>query len=359
MERIAIIPAYEPGEILTELAQQVKNEGFTLIVVDDGSGQKCSNIFTKASEYAVVLTHKENRGKGCALKTAFLYIQEHYPESCTIVTMDSDGQHKVSDAVRLCCEAEKKPGSLILGSRKFKDNVPLRSQFGNTMTRLVYRLSTGLKVHDTQTGLRAFSSGLLPKLLNISGERYEYEMNVLLEFARECIPIKELEIETIYIDDNAGSHFNTFKDSYRVYKEIIKFSASSLLSFLVDYGLYSIFSLVAAGLPAATSLRLANVGARIISASLNYTINRKLVFKSKEGVIKSAGQYFLLAALILIGNTALLDFLVHTAGINRFLAKLFTEMVFLTVSWLVQHCIIFKRKESDEINEQARREAIR
>ena len=97
-----------------------------------------------------------------------------------------------------------------------------------------------MKVHDTQTGLRAFRTELIPVLRDIPGERYEYEMNVLLRFARDKIRILEHEIETIYIDNNAQSHFDTVKDSVRIYKEIFKFSAFSFVGFLVDYSLYNV-----------------------------------------------------------------------------------------------------------------------
>ena len=141
------------------------------------------------------------------------------------------------------------------------------------MTRAVYRISTGLKVHDTQTGLRAFDGTLIDKMLSIRGDRYEYEMNVLLDLARSRIPIKEMEIETIYLNNNAASHFNPLRDSFRVYKEILKFSASSFIGFLVDYVLYTVLLLITG------KLMLSNVCARVVSASVNFTINRRNLFR--------------------------------------------------------------------------------
>lgn len=201
-------------------------------------------------------------------------------------------------------------------------------------------------MYDTQTGLRAFDGHLLSKLLSISGNRYEYEMNVLLEFARQKIPMQEVQIETIYFDNNSYSHFDTVKDSYRVYKEIFKFSASSLVGFLIDYSLFSLLSLLTAGLSSSVSLYLSNIGAKVVSATANYTINRKLVFRSRAGIAKSAFQYFLLAAGILIGNTALLHGLVDGISMNRFFAKILTEIIFFFLRWFVQHCFIFKYRES-------------
>lgn len=341
-KNIALIPAYEPESLLNELLEKLRASGFEIVVVDDGSGPDYSVIFEKAVSCATVLTHPVNQGKGRALKTGLAYIRKHFGTDSVIVTVDADGQHSVKDAMMLCEMAKSHPNSLVLGSRKLKDNVPLRSRIGNTLTRLVYRLSTGLKVHDTQTGLRAFHMDLLSQLIDIPGERYEYEMNVLLEFARRHIPILEEEIETIYIDNNSASHFDTIRDSYRVYKEILKFSASSFAGFLVDYIMYSLLLLVTG------SIRASNIGARVISAGVNYTLNKKFVFRSKKGVLQSAISYFLLAAVILFGNTMVLEFLVNRWGIHRMAAKLITEILFFVLSWLVQKYVVFRKRDTDE-----------
>ena len=335
---IALIPAYKPEAILIDLLNELKASNFDCIVVDDGGGESFAEIFRQASELATVLTHPINRGKGAAMKTGFSYINKHFGKDRIVVTVDADGQHKVADALRVCKEAELSPEALVLGSRKFKGKIPLKSKLGNTITRFVYRLSTGLKVHDTQTGLRACNTSLLPALLTVSGERYEYEMNVLLEFARNKTPIKELDIETVYIGKNESSHFNPINDSFRIYKEIIKFSASSFISFLIDYAIFSILILISVPLVAA------NVSARVISAAVNFTLNKKFVFKNNEKLLIPVIKYFLLAAFILFGNTLMLDLLTKSIVPNEMLAKILTEIAFYILSWLVQRFVVFKKK---------------
>lgn len=337
-KNVALVPAYEPESVLLYVLNQLKKTDMEIILVDDGSGPQYSDLFDRASSDANVITCTVNKGKGAALKAGMRYIKENYRQDCIIVTVDADGQHRAADALRLCHIAGLHPGTLVLGSRKLKENVPLKSQIGNTVTRLVYWLSTGLKIHDTQTGLRAFGGQLLPELLLIPGERYEYEMNVLLEFARRHIPIQEAEIDTIYIDNNSASHFHVLWDSCRIYKEILKFSASSFIGFLVDYALYNLLLLLSAG------LLIANIGARFVSAAVNYSINRRFVFQSRSTIAKSAAQYFLLAAAVLFGNTLLLELLVHSFGIHQMAAKLLTEILFFYVSWNVQRFIIFRKK---------------
>ncbi len=332
---------------------ELKQADFDIVVVDDGSKAAFAELFHRAAAYAALLTQEENMGKGRALKTGLAYIRDHYDGDYTVVTLDADGQHTVSDAVRLCCAAEDEPDALILGSRRLKSGVPLRSRFGNSVTRAVFRLSTKTLVHDTQTGLRAFGSRLLPKLYEIDGERYEYEMNVLLSCAFSHIPIREIEIETIYLDGNAASHFDPLKDSCRVYKEIARFSASSFIGFITDFALYSLLLTLTGSFGQVLSLRISNIVARIVSAGVNYTLNRKLVFKSRENVVKSTVRYFALAGIIMIGNTYLLGFLVEQLGVNRYAAKIVTELTFFAMSWMVQRFVIFPKKEAagEQINQ--------
>lgn len=339
---IALIPSYKPTPFLLDLTHRLEKLGFLVVLVDDGSGAEYEKLFFECSRYAKILYHTENKGKGRALKTGLSYIYKTYGADCITVTVDADGQHSVEDALAISQIAEQTLNALVLGSRKLKENVPLRSQFGNTITRFVYCLSTGLKVHDTQTGLRAFCGELIPKLLAIPGERYEYEMNVLLRFAHDKVNIVEHEIETIYIDDNAASHFDTVKDSFRIYKEILKFSASSFIGFLVDYIAYSLLLLIT------ESLWLSNVIARVVSASVNFTLNRKFVFKNKENIVKSALKYFALASTILLGNTLMLEFLVNICGVHRMFAKIIAEILFFTLSWLIQRLVIFKKRTGGE-----------
>ena len=361
---IALIPAYEPDEKIKKLAYELTEKGFDIVVVDDGSGPDYAELFEELSQKATVLTHAVNRGKGAALKTGLSYINKYmaYTESvltpagaetvsgrdAVIVTVDADGQHLPDDVLRVAEISAQRRDALVLGSRALSEDIPVRSRFGNTVTRHVYSAATGVHIHDTQTGLRAFHRSLIPRLLEIEGDRYEYEINMLMQLAAEGVPIIEERIETVYEDNNSGSHFRTVRDSFRVYKEILKFSASSLASFAIDYGMYALLLAATGAAGIANSLVISNIGARLVSGTANYMMNRKLVFRSRTGFAKSAAQYFLLAAFILAGNTIVLSTLAGTLGINRFAAKLITEVIFFAISWTVQKYVIFFREESGE-----------
>lgn len=326
--RIALIPSYEPDENLQKIVQKLSENNFKIVVVNDGSGENYQKYFKNLD--AEVISYNKNIGKGHALKTGLKYISAHY-NNYIVVTMDSDGQHTPEDAIKLCKYIENNPNELVLGSRKRGKNTPLRSYLGNSITRFVYRAVTNEDIYDTQTGLRAFTEKLTSYMLDVDGERFEYEMNVLLYATQNNIKIKELTIKTIYIDNNSKSHFNTLKDSFKIYKQILKFSASSFISFLIDYIFYTLFTILSG------NIVLANIMARIISSLTNYNINKRLVFNSKN---KSFIKYYLLVITILTLNTIILWLISHI--INVYVAKIITEIILFTLSYIIQKKLIFK-----------------
>jgi putative flippase GtrA len=336
-----IIPAYQPSEALIPLVRSIVKEGYSVVIVDDGSGQKYSNIFISLMPVATILKHSVNRGKGEALKTAIEYLIK-IPAAENVITMDADGQHLVPDMEKVARASWKHPEELILGVREFKENVPLRSKFGNTITRSVFRIVSGSKVSDTQTGLRGFGSCLFDYMLGIDGDRYEYEMNVLLHAKERGILIQEIPIATVYADNkNSTSHFNTVKDSIRIYKDIFKFASSSMISFAVDYLLFSFFLSLTSGL--SISLILSNVSARIISAGVNFTLNQRAVFKDSQPISKTLPKYAALALCILAANTMILSFLTDFVMLNPLVAKIITELLLFFVSYIVQSLFIFSK----------------
>lgn len=220
MKYIILIPAYKPNQELLTLLKTIP-QTCDIVLIDDGSGKEYQHIFLESKKYAHVISYVVNKGKGHALKTGLKYIKDTY-KSYIVVTMDCDGQHKVTDALKLCHYIDAFPGSLALGKRKWNSHTPLRSRIGNSITRKVYYYFTKLKIYDTQTGLRAFSYKLIDYMLAIKGDRFEYEMNVLLNLKKNNIEYTEIPIETIYINKNKHSHFKAMRDAYKIYKAIFK-----------------------------------------------------------------------------------------------------------------------------------------
>lgn len=330
-KRFALIPAYEPDQHLTELCAELKRRGYALVIVNDGSSGRCAEYFKQAAAYGHVLERVDNLGKGAAIKTGLRYIAFVAAAGDVVVTADADGQHRPEDIDLVVDAAQSRCDALVIGSRAFDGEVPLRSRVGNHLARLIFLLSTHRRMQDTQSGLRAFSCARIPALLKIEGQRYEYEMNVLLTCARSGVPIVEVPIRTIYLDENASSHFRAFRDAWSVCRELLRFAFSSLTCFGVDYALFALLS----GFGRA-SIPISNVLARIVSACANYALNRRLVFSGDQKVSRTLPRYILLAAGVLAASTALLT--AHL-GMNRYLAKLLTEGALFLVSWLVQHRI--------------------
>lgn len=325
-----VIPAYKPDEKLTKLVENLSENHLNIIVVKDGA---CDYDFSKLNNI-VLLEHQTNMGKGAALKTAFKYLKSQQANG-TVVTSDADGQHLVKDILKLIKFSEQNKDKLILGVRDLKRGIPIKSLLGNTITRLVFYSSSSKYIKDTQTGLRAFNTSNLDKMIEIEGDRYEYEMNMLYEFDSESI--MQVPIETIYIENNETSHFNAFKDSAKIYKSILKFSTSSYLSFLVDY---FTFILLFYKLDL-QSLVLSNIIARAVSSTFNFYVNNKFVFKNKDKILKKYIKYVTLVVFILALNTVVLKIL-QSLGIRVFVAKIITEALMFIVSYNIQKRIIFK-----------------
>ena len=337
---IVVIPAYEPDEKLLRVVAELKRDtDYAIVVVNDGSSEAAEPVFAALPEGVTWMSDAQNRGKGRALKTAYEYIAAHFPQSEGIVTVDADGQHLPADVVRVSEDWEAHPEALVLGSRRFTGTVPWRSRAGNAITRVVFRLSTGVSVYDTQTGLRAFAVSSIPMMLEMRGERYEYEINVLLYATRQHMPIREVTIETVYIADNASSHFHPMRDSWRIYKMILLFAASSLLAAAVDYVL--VLSLSALFAKQAQGLLWSVVLARVISSFLNYMLNRKLVFEDCSR--RSVFRYYLVAAGIMAANYGLLSLISGVMPLA--LAKLLVELALYPLSFYLQRRFVFARGE--------------
>ena len=299
-----VLPSLDPDEKLIAVIDGLLEYGFTdIILVNDGSKQENLHYFydLAAQHPEITLLHHEvNKGKGAALKNAFRYFLANRPEGCGVVTVDGDNQHHPEDT-RACCEHMMKTGHTVLGCRDFNQaDVPARSSFGNKTTSLIFKLFVGMTISDTQTGLRAIPRNVLEELVDVYGDRFEYETNMLLAFKTKAIPFDEVKIRTVYIEENKSSHFRVIHDSWRIYKLILahffRYTLSSLLSAVVDTGAFSLLSGLLKGTLSGMALTAAaGVTARVISSLLNFFMNKKLVFRTKVSTGKAMVRYYALA----------------------------------------------------------------
>lgn len=338
---LVLIPSYEPDERLVRLVADLRASApdVHVLVVDDGSGPAYRDVFDRVrGPGCIVLTYPGNRGKGCALKTGFAFAERHHPGQ-GVVCADGDGQHSVADILRVAAAVAAQPAdrpATVLGWRSFAGPVPARSVIGNRVTARLFHLATGLRLRDTQTGLRGYPAALLPWLRTVRGDRFEYELNLLLRAAAEQQPVEEVEIATIYLDANASSHFRPVADSVRVIAPLVRFSLSSLSAFAVDTAaLLALHALTG-------SLGIAVVGARLLSAGVNFAVNRRLVFAGarRAPVGRAALRYGLLAGALL-GASYLLLATLTGLGLGLLPAKIATEALLYLVSFRVQRRFVF------------------
>lgn len=342
---VLLIPAYEPDERLVHLVARVRTArpDLPVVVVDDGSGPACAHVLAGvAATGATVLRHDRNRGKGRALRTGFAHVRAHHP-GAGVVCADCDGQHTVGDVLAVADRAMPGDADVVLGTRLLTGRVPLRSRFGNACTRTAFHLGTGCRVRDTQTGLRAYPAHALAGLLEVRGDRFEYELAALLRAVAEGRTIVEVPIATVYLDGNASSHFRPLVDSARVYAPLLRFAASSLVAFAVDaVALLALVAVTHALLPAV-------VLARVISSVVNFTANRWWVFRRPQRGRwpQEAARYWALAVVLLAAGYATLWGLTQL-GVALLPAKVLTDLLLFVVGFQVQRTAVFvRRRERD------------
>ena len=217
---VPIIPALNPNNKLINLVNELRKYYKKIIIVNDGS--ESDKEFLKLKEYkeCIILTHDENYGKGKALKTAFKYYLDNLSKDYLgVICLDSDGQHLVSDALKMS-ELLEKENKFILGTRLFNTkSTPLRNKLGNRITSRVFKWLYKVYIKDTQTGLRAIPNRLIKKLIEVEGSRFEYELNVLINLVKMHEEIVEYDIKTVYLkNSNKKSHFKVLRDSCMIYK---------------------------------------------------------------------------------------------------------------------------------------------
>ncbi len=354
---IVIIPALDPPEKLIPYVEKLIQSGFyRILLVNDGSHADKRVIFDQLEQYDAVsvLHHGINLGKGRALKNAFNYVLTKMlpnAENCRgVITADSDGQHTVEDVIKLsdALEQAKEP-ALILGVRDFSQkDVPIKSSFGNKTTSLFFALLYGKRIADTQTGLRAISKEYISSYMDLFGERFEYETNMLIYAARHEQVIRQIPIQTVYIEQNSGTHFKPIRDSLRIYRILfagfLKYIFSSGLSAVIDLGLFYLFIRLLGNTEQEVMITAATVAARVISSLCNFMLNRNTVFQSKGKLGGQMLKYYLLCGIQMLTSAGLVVLLHRIFAGSELIEKMIVDAVLFLISYQIQRTFIFKEK---------------
>jgi len=377
-ETAIIIPSLDPDEKMVNTVDGMISAGFKhIVMVDDGSREECKGYFQEAldkyPEECHLLVHEVNKGKGRALRDAFAWINDNLPQVSGVVTVDGDGQHTPEDTLRMAEAMNAHPGSVIIGCRDFsKSNVPTHNMLGNRISSFVYRIVYGIKLSDTQTGLRAIPFKYLKDMAEkVEGDRYEYETNMLIYIQDHGISYSEIPIQTVYIDDNSSSHFNVVKDSYRIYKPIILFVLGSCMATVVDLVVFSLLNSFTSGMLSGSNfisvglnafaawlrngvglaeslslLFLPTVIARVLSSLVDYNFSRTKVFGSKDPARKTIWKYYVICVIRMLLSwigVSILKNLFGAEGLLVTLLKVIWDLILFFISYNWQRKWVFKK----------------
>ncbi len=342
-----LIPAYQPDKVLSGIVRRLAQaDGICgVVVVDDGSDARCRPIFDEIGQIkgAHVLRHFTNLGKGMAIKTGLNYGACTFDGCVGAITADADGQHRTGDILKVADTLRQNRDCLVLGSRAFSGNVPLRSRFGNRLTCLTMKTVVGQKISDTQTGLRGIPTRMIPRLLKLRSAGYEFELDMLLLCKYERIRIVETGIETIYIDNNQSSHFNPIMDSMRIYFLLLRFLIVSILSALIDNAIFAVTFILW------PDILGSQIAGRIGGTTFNYLANKKVVFHSTAPNKYALPKYLILVVCSGAASYGLILLMVSMADFNPITAKLLAETVLFILNFLIQRDFVFTRRPAPAV----------
>ena len=352
---IVLIPALNPPAGFVEYVGELIETGFEhILVIDDGSDWEHKKYFDRIKEFSnvTVYTHIKNMGKGRALKNGLNYAMALWGNDDGvkgIITVDSDGQHTVEDVIKIheALEGQENP-ALILGVRDFYGNdIPKKSSFGNKTTSKVFRLLYGKRISDTQTGLRGIPREYIGDYIDLKGERFEYEMNMLIYGAGNNHKIMEIPIRTIYINKNDETHFRPFADSFKIYRLVLgsffRFIMSSLSASIIDLSLFKVFTVILASLSDNIQIIAATIAARVISAFYNFEMNKRGVFKSAGKVKPQAAKYLFLSVVQMLASAGIVVALNYIFGGSKLIEKIIADTVLFLISYQIQLRWVFKK----------------
>ena len=336
---VLIIPAFRPAEGLVSLVGSVRAAStMPIVVIDDGSGPSFRHIFEHlAAAGILVVRNAINLGKGAALKNGLNQALLAYPDAEWFVTADADGQHLPKDILAIARSSDE--GVVVMGSRRFGSGVPLRSRLGNTISKYVYYCLTGIKLRDTQTGLRSIPRRVAELCLSIRSNRYEFETEQILAAKENGFRFKQVPIETVYLDGNSSSHFNPLLDSFRIYFVLLRYTLSSLTTYIADFATFIALS------TNGFSIFSSNMAARAVALWLQFALLRSFVFKTNSGPViflAYVGYVFFSGWLSSILQGQLSPVLLH----NAVLTKLVVEAPIFIFNFLFLHNVIFRDRRA-------------
>lgn len=344
MNYAVIVTLYYENRTTIKLCNELYELGAdNIVVVNDGC--KLSNGFKTelTSMGCHIVNLQPNNGKGASIKAGIKYAHDELYNIKGYVTIDSDGQHKAGDAMKIMRAMELRPECLVLGKRDLKKSkAPFLTKFGNKISSMYFKVITGVGCKDTQTGLRGIPASLYELAMDTKGDRFDFEMNFLTRCADRKVPFYNLNIIANY-SDNEKSNFKLVKDTYLIYRTPLKFATASVGCTVIDLVLFTMFTYL---LPSTLmwNVALATLLARLVSGLINFLINRKMIFKNDAKARQQLVRYVVLFCCIMCASTVIVSLLSHIP-IPVTLTKAIIDMLLWTVNYTVQRKWVFKESK--------------
>lgn len=348
-----IMPALNPDEHMVTLVKELRALGFKhLILINDGSREECYPYFRicRNQYHCVVLNHPVNKGKGAALKYGFRYVLKRIPDISGALTVDSDGQICPEDIDTGARLQYKNPDKMVLGYRQFDgDQVPFKSKLGNYTSIYAMGFLYGVYVNDAMTGLHGMSLPMIRDiLLHTEGDRFNFELNELVDCRKNNIPFLEFPIRTVYIDGNKASTYHPVKDTIRIFNQIyrddllIKLSWAGLdiLSFGILRKLLS--PSVSGRIGAFSALTLASaLLSAIISNIYKFAVRRAQGYHCPQLTAEMFFKYVCVYGMRLLGSVCAVD-LSGTPDSHPMSKKAAADIILYQLSYVLERKWIWK-----------------
>lgn len=318
--RIAIISLTTNNKEVTSLLQKLKETNFHCIIICYGNQEKDRAFLETLAQYAKI--YISNEGKGIVLKNALKHIKEKYRSNTLIVTLDGDGNNTCEDAIRICNEVMVERSALIIGKKGSNKN--LSDKIINSVTKAMYKVTSGESITDAQSTLRAFSYNLIDFLLTVKGDKNEYEANVIFSCASHKIKIKEIDLDSEEAEIQKKNQLENIQESNKESTEKLKGMGINIEHFIIDYVLFAFLALFAGD-----HIIIANVFARCISVILKFNKERILKLELKEAFKEEVKK----SCILLIIDTLFLLLINKIIHVPIFIAKIFTEILYALLSY--------------------------
>lgn len=216
-----VIPAYNEEKHVKKVLYDVANLGYKIILVNDGSKDNTLKLAREVQKLyphqVFIVSHVINRGLGAALKTGMTVALKHGAQY--IITFDADGQHAFEDISKVVKPLKESKADAVIGSRIF-DDMPRTKHFANDVMNILTHIFYGIKVKDSQSGLRAFSAKAA-KEINVVSPGYGVSSEFIKEIKDNHIEFDEVPITTIYTDETQHKGTNAIVGIKIMFKMII------------------------------------------------------------------------------------------------------------------------------------------